>query len=81
MNAGAPKSSPKTGRASLPPELAERRLLRPAEAAEMIGCSRSHLYRLAKDGELPPPVRISHGVSGWRASDVLALIDRRAGAA
>lgn len=67
--------------ATLPPDLTDRRLLRPAEVAEMFRCSRSHVYRLAKAGELPPPVRISHGVSGWRVGDVLALIERRAGAA
>lgn len=66
--------------ATLPPDLTDRRLLRPAEVAEMFRCSRSHVYRLAKAGELPPPVRISHGVSGWRVGDVLALIERRAGA-
>lgn len=65
---------------TLPADLAAMRLLRPAEAAELLRCSRSHLYRLAKAGELPPPIRISHGVSGWRASDVLGLVDRRAAA-
>lgn len=65
---------------TLPADLTDRRLLRPAEVAEMFRCSRSHVYRLAKAGELPPPVRISHGVSGWRVGDVLALIERRAGA-
>ena len=58
-------------------DLADLRLLRPTSVAEVLACSRSHVYRLAKAGELPPPVRISHGVSGWRAVDVIALIDRR----
>ncbi len=62
----------------LPKDLADLRLLRPANVAEVLGCSRSHVYRLAKAGELPPPVRLSHGVSGWRVGDVLALIERRA---
>lgn len=61
----------------LPKDLADLRLLRPSNVAEVLACSRSHVYRLAKAGELPPPVRISHGVSGWRALDVMALIDRR----
>ena len=62
---------------TLPPDLAALRLLRPAEVAELLRCSRSHLYRLAKAGELPRPVRLSHGVAGWRLSDVLELIERR----
>ncbi len=74
-SAGTHESTPKLGK--LPKDLADLRLLRPASVAEVLACSRSHVYRLAKAGELPPPVRISHGVSGWRAVDVLALIERR----
>lgn len=80
----SPDTAAHAGRAkgaTIPADLADRRLLRPAEVAEMFRCSRSHVYRLSKAGELPPPIRLSHGVAGWRARDVLALIERRAGAA
>ena len=66
---------------TLPADLGDKRILRPAEVAEMLRCSRSHVYRLAKAGALPPPLRISHCVAGWRVGDVLALLDRSAGAA
>lgn len=64
----------------LPADLLDKRILRPAEVAEMLRCSRSHIYRLAKMGKLPPPLRISHCVAGWRAGDVLALMKRSEGA-
>lgn len=66
---------------TLPADLRDMRILRPAEVAEMLRCSRSHVYRLAKAGILPPSIRISHCVSGWRVGDVLNLLDQRQAAA
>lgn len=58
----------------LPADLASERLIRPAQLAAMLSCNVSHLYRLARAGKLPPPRRISHRISGWRASEVLPWI-------
>ena len=59
---------------NLPDDLAGERLIRPAQLAEMLSCNVSHLYRLARAGKLPAPRRISHRLSGWRASEVLPWI-------
>jgi predicted DNA-binding transcriptional regulator AlpA len=38
---------------------------RAARLAQALGISRTTLWRLWKRGVLPPPVKISRGVSGW----------------
>lgn len=65
--------------ADLPPELFGERILRPAAAAAMLGTSPSQVYRLAEKGVLPPPVRLSHRVSGWSVADIRAAIEARRG--
>jgi len=52
-------------------------LLRPTEAAERVGCSKRHLYRLAARGELPPAQRLSHKRSAWSITQIEDLMARR----
>jgi predicted DNA-binding transcriptional regulator AlpA len=47
---------------------------RAARLAQALGISRTTLWRLWKRGVLPPPVKISRGVSGWPASEIEVLI-------
>ena len=47
---------------------------RAARLAEALGISRTTLWRLWKRGVLPPPTKISRGISGWPASTVEALL-------
>jgi excisionase family DNA binding protein len=63
-------------RGALPPDLEGDRLIRPAQLAALLSCSRSHVYRLVRAGELPPPTRLSYRVSGWRAGDVVPIVRR-----
>ena len=51
-------------------QLSGRLLLRPHDLAELLGISISTLYRLERQGTLPPKVRMSSRVSGWRRADV-----------
>lgn len=51
------------------------RLLRPKAAMAMLGVSKRTLYRLT---DLPPKVRLSARVVGWRESDLLAYMAARA---
>lgn len=60
--------------AKLSPELAPERLIRPGEAAAIRGVNTATIYRLVKAGKLPRPRRLSHRVSGWRASEILPLL-------
>lgn len=51
------------------------RLISDLEAADLLSCSRSTIWRWAKSGTLPRPLRIG-GASRWRFSDLQTLIDR-----
>lgn len=49
------------------------RLLNDREAASMLDCGRSTLWRWAADGIIPKPLKIG-GMSRWRQSDIEAVI-------
>lgn len=51
------------------------RLLRVPEAAATLGVSRSTIWRFAKMGKLHP-VKISERVTGFRSSELQAIIAR-----
>ena len=53
------------------------RIIRNAELRRRLSVSRSTLHRMVKRGELPPPLRLSVGVVGWRASTISALLEQR----
>ena len=50
--------------------LSNQTLVRPREAAAMLGISRKHLYALASHPDFPERVRISDRVVAWRVSDL-----------
>ncbi len=52
-------------------------MLRPKDVAARVGLSVQTLYRLVKQGEFPPWVKLSKRSSGWRASDVEAWLASR----
>lgn len=54
------------------------RLLRLAAVQERTGLGRDSVYRLAKAGKFPRPVKISERASGWLESEVDAFIEQRA---
>lgn len=51
-------------------------LLRPAEAAELLGMSRSKVYELARSGELPGVVRFGGSVRVHRPTLEAALAEQ-----
>ena len=55
----------------------ERKIIRAAEVLEMIGLSRTTLWRLVKAGKFPAPLKLSVRARGWRLSDVEAWLDSR----
>jgi excisionase family DNA binding protein len=50
------------------------RILRPAQAARLLGISRATLYRWSAAGRLAPRVILGPGTSGWREEDLAAFI-------
>ncbi|HSS52108.1 MAG TPA: helix-turn-helix domain-containing protein [Thermoanaerobaculia bacterium] len=49
-------------------------ILRPAQAARLLGISRTTLYRWEAAGRLAPRVILGPGTSGWREEDLAAFI-------
>jgi predicted DNA-binding transcriptional regulator AlpA len=50
--------------------LSNQTLVRPREAAAILGISRKHLYALANRPDFPKRVRISDRVVAWRVCDI-----------
>lgn len=64
--------------AGLPPaELA--RVVRPKEAAKILGIARTTLWRHAKEGRLPPALKIGPRSRGWTLAALLAAQAEMAG--
>ena len=57
--------------------LQTERLIRDAEGAAMLGCSKATFWRLVAKGAIPPPIKIG-GMSRWKLSDVQAFIEQAA---
>ena len=58
--------------------LSNHTLVRPKEAAAMLGISRKHLYALADQPNFPKRIHVSDRVVAWRVADIEAWIDNRA---
>lgn len=48
-------------------------LIRDAEGAAMMGCSKATFWRRVADGTIPPAIKIG-GTSRWRMSEIEAVI-------
>lgn len=57
------------------------RILRTAELAELLGVSRTTLWRWQREGNFPPPIQLGHGTErplhGWLEQDVLDWLSSR----
>lgn len=53
------------------------RILKPAVTADRVGLSLPHIYRLARTGQFPNPVKIGPRASGFLESEVTAFIAER----
>lgn len=50
---------------------------RDKQVAKMTSMSRASVWRLAKAGKLPAPIKLSERVTVWRLSDIEAFIASR----
>ena len=55
----------------------KRRILRLPQVEEKSGLKRDSIYRLAKLGRFPAPIKLSARASGWIESEIEAYLDRR----
>ena len=63
------------------PKLAPSRIFRLPDVMELTGLGRGSIYRLAKLGRFPKPVKLSDRASGWRETDLNAWLESRKEAA
>jgi prophage regulatory protein len=57
------------------------RILRPREAAQMLGICRITLWKWTRDGIFPPPIKIGPAAIGWRLSTLNLYLDGKTGGA
>jgi len=55
-----------------------RRILRLPAVIEKSGLGRDSIYRLARKGEFPKPIKLSERASGWLEHEVDAFLEKRA---
>ena len=54
-----------------------KQYLRDKQVAEMLSIGRSSVWRLAKEGKLPAPFKMSERVTVWKLSDIEAFVASR----
>ena len=57
--------------------LSNQTLIRPKQAAAMLGISRKHLYALADHPDFPERIHVSDRVIAWRVQDLEEWINNR----
>lgn len=57
-------------------DLAGEELFRVDEVAHKVGIATSTVWKWARQGKLPSPIKISHKVTVWRKSELLPAIER-----
>ena len=50
------------------------RILKAQQVSDLTSISRSHLHRMAREGNFPKSIKISQSRSGWLEEDVLTWI-------
>lgn len=58
---------------NLPHDIALQGWANPKQAAAFFGCSLHHWRQLYRSGRVPPPIRLSERVLGWKWSTLIAF--------
>lgn len=56
---------------------AGHKVLRLPAVKALVGLGSDSIYRLARDGRFPRPIKLSERASGWLEYEVLAFLQRR----
>lgn len=59
------------------PVIPRDRLIRLPEVESLVGCKKSTIYTMLKQGTFPKPVRLSARMAAWSESAVLAWLQDR----
>ena len=62
---------------SAPSAPASKRILKLPQVEEVTGLRRDSIYRLAREGKFPRPIKLSEKSSGWIEHEVQAFLDER----
>lgn len=49
-------------------------IIRVNVVAMLFACHTNTIWRMARDGRLPRPKKVSSGITGWRAGDIRARL-------
>lgn len=71
------ESSPSSSIDSAPPTLPSTGFVRQKLLLQCMGFSKSTLWRWVKSGLFPAPIRLSVGITAWRAEDIRRWIDEQ----
>lgn len=59
------------------PVIPRDRLIRLPEVESLVGCKKSTIYTMLKQGKFPKPVRLSARMAAWSESEVLQWVQNR----
>jgi predicted DNA-binding transcriptional regulator AlpA len=70
-------AAPVPNKAGAPPALPETGFVRQSQVLHFVPFSKSTLWRRVGEGEFPTPVKLSVGITAWRAEDIRRWINER----
>jgi len=58
-------------------EIEALKILKPADMAEIMGCTKVTIWRMEKRGELPPRKKFNPRVTGWTTQEIRDWMESR----
>lgn len=55
-------------------------MMRAKQVLELVPFGRASLWKFAKSGQFPAPVRVTGGITAWRNADVIAWLEAQSAA-
>ena len=55
-------------------------MMRAKQVLELVPFGRASLWKFAKDGTFPAPVRVTGGITAWRNKDVIGWLEAQSAA-
>ena len=55
-------------------------MMRAKQVLELVPFGRASLWKFAKNGQFPQPIRVTGGITAWRNADVIAWLEAQTAA-